>query len=306
MLQPQFKIETLEEKDGYAKLSIEPLEQGYGHTLGNALRRTLLTSIKGAAAASVKIDGVKHRFSTLSGMKEDVVEFCLQLKQLRIKYEGDEPVELRLEVSGKKEITAAAIEAPAGVEILNPELVLAHLSDAKAKLKAIITVESGYGYKLAEERRTSTVGVIPLDTAYSPILRVKYDVKETRVGQRTDFDNLLLDIWTDGTVKPQDAVVSAAKTLISYFNQIVDPVLPEKEEKEEIDPHEQEVMRLTVEELDLPTRIANALRKGGFETVKDLSKASKDEIAKVKNLGGKSVDIVVEKLVEKGISVAAE
>ena len=303
MLQTPFTVKTLEEKDGYAKLSIEPLDQGYGHTLGNALRRTLLSSIKGAAVAQVKIDGVKHRFSTLAGMKEDTVEFMLQLKQLRIKYAGDEPVELRLEVSGKKEITAKDIEVPSGVEIINPELILAHLSDAKAKLKAILTVESGYGYKLAEERRTTSVGVIPLDTAYSPILRVKYDIKETRVGQRTDFDNLILDIWTDGTIKPQDAVTQAAATLNSYFKQIVEPVVTEEVKIENQDPMEQEMLRLTVEELDLPTRIANALRKGGFETVKDLSLATKDEIAKVKNLGGKSVDIVVDKLSEKGITI---
>ena len=303
MLQTPFTIKTLEENDGYAKLSIEPLDQGYGHTLGNALRRTLLSSIKGAAVAQVKIDGVKHRFSTLAGMKEDTVEFMLQLKQLRIKYNGDEPIELRLDVSGKKEVTAADIEVPAGVEIINQDLVLAHLADTKSKLKAILTVESGYGYKLAEERRTTSVGVIPLDTAYSPILRVKYDIKETRVGQRTDFDNLILDIWTDGTIKPQDAVIQAAATLNSYFKQIVEPVVTEEVKIENQDPMEQEMLRLTVEELDLPTRIANALRKGGFETVKDLSLATKEEIAKVKNLGGKSVDIVVEKLTEKGITI---
>jgi DNA-directed RNA polymerase subunit alpha len=303
MLKPQFLIKPIEEKADYAKLSFEPLEQGYGHTLGNCLRRTLLSSLKGAAVSAVAIEGVRHKFSTLKGMKEDIIEFILQLKQLRVKYEGDEAIELNLEAKGPGEVKASDIEVPAGVEILNPDLVLSHLNDTKSKLKAIITVESGYGYVLAEERKISTVGVIPLDSSFSPVNRVKVDVKETRVGRRTDFDKLILEIWTDGTIKPIDAVKQASEILVAYFNQIINPVIPEVEEKEEIDLAEREVMRLTVEELDLPTRIANALRKGGYKTVKDLSQATREEIAKVKNLGGKSVDIVMEKLNDKGVSL---
>jgi DNA-directed RNA polymerase subunit alpha len=303
MMKPQFAIKAIEDKNDYAQFSIEPLEQGFGHTIGNALRRTLLTSIKGSAISQVKIDKVKHKFSTLEGMKEDIVEFILNVKQIRVKSDSNDPVEIHLEVEGVKEVTAGDIETPAGVEIVNKDLVLAHLTTDKAKLKAVLTVETGYGYTLAEDRKTTTLGVIPLDTSYSPIVRVKYDVKETRVGRRTDFDNLIIDIWTDGTIKPQDAVKEAAQTLISYFDQIVNPVLPEVKEETVEDPRELEVMRLTVEELDLPTRIANSLRKGGFQTVKDLSQASKEDIAKVKNLGGKSVDIVVQKLTEKGIAI---
>ena len=302
-MKPQFVIKPLIDEGDHAKFSIEPLEQGFGHTLGNALRRTLLTSIKGSAVASVRIDGAKHRFTELEGVKEDVVEFLLQLKQLRIKYEGEEPIDLKLEASGKGEVTAADIETPAGVEIINKDLVLAHLTSDKSKIKAILTVETGLGYKLAEERRTSTLGVIPLDTAYSPVMRVKYDIKETRVGRRTDYDNLVMEIWTDGTISPKDAIVKAAETLILYFDQIVNPVIEEKEETIEESPQEQEVMKLTVEELDLPTRIANSLRKGGFKTVKDLASVSRDEIAKVKNLGNKSVDIVIEKIAEKGVGI---
>jgi DNA-directed RNA polymerase subunit alpha len=302
MNKPQFAINAVESHDDYAKLSIEPLEQGFGHTLGNALRRTLLTSIKGAGVSQVKIDGVKHKFSSLDGMKEDIIELLLALKELRVKYEGDEPIELQLE-SNKPEVTAAEIKTPPEVEILNKDLVLAHLSDKKKKIKATITVESGYGYILAEERKISTLGVIPLDTSFSPVLRAKFDVRETRVGGRTDLDNLIMEIWTDGTVDPQSALEQTAATLLSYFDQIVNPVLPEVEEKEEIDPQEQETMRLTVEELDLPTRIANALRKGGYETVENLSKASQEDISKVKNLGGKSVEIVIEKLKDKGVSL---
>lgn len=306
MNQTEFYIKTIKDEGSYGQLSIQPLERGFGHTIGNALRRVLLTSIKGAAVTQVKISGVKHQFSTLDGMKEDVIELILNLKKLRVKYDGDQAVELHLDVNGEKEVTAADIEANSEVEIVNPDLVLAHLTSDKAKLKLTITIESGYGYSLAEERKVDTIGVIPLDSQYSPILRVKYDVKETRVGRRTDFDNLIMDIWTDGTIEPQQALIQASQILINHFNQILNPVVPQVEEEPVADPKELEVMRLTVEELDLPTRIANALRKGGFETVKDLSKAKRGEIAKVKNLGAKSVDIVIEKLVQKGVNFIEE
>jgi len=303
MYKPQFIIKALESKSDYGMFSIEPLEQGFGHTLGNALRRTLLSSLKGAGVSFVRIDGVKHQFSSLEGMKEDVVEFILNLKQLRVKYNGEQPIEMELDASNEV-VTAADIEAPSEVEIINKDLVLAHLSENKKKLKATITVESGLGYVLAEERKTNTVGVVPLDTSFSPVLRAKFDVKQTRVGGRTDFDNLIMEIWTDGTIDPQTALTDAAKVLQTYLDQIINPIVPEVTEKVEINPAEQEVMRLTVEELDLPTRIANALRKGGFETVADLAKATREDIAKVKNLGGKSVDIVIDKIKEKGVNIA--
>jgi len=303
MMKPQFAVKPMVEENDYAKLSIEPLEQGYGHTIGNALRRTLLSSIKGSAVSQVRIDGVKHRFSTLEGMREDIVDFILQVKQLRVKYDGDEPIEMKLEVNGKEEVLASDIEVPAGVEIINKDLVLAHLTGEKTKLKATLTVESGFGYQLSEERKVTTLGVIPLDTAFSPVTRVKYEVKATRVGRRTDFDNLIMDVWTDGTVAPTEAVKKAAQTLIGYFDQIVNPIVTEEPEEEEENGQESEVMRLTVEELDLPTRIANSLRKGGFKTVKDLASATREDIAKVKNLGSKSVDVVIEKLNEKGVSL---
>jgi DNA-directed RNA polymerase subunit alpha len=302
MNKPQFAIKPIEQTADYGMFSIEPLEQGFGHTLGNALRRTLLTSLRGAGVSFVRIDGVKHQFSSLEGMKEDVVELLLNLKLLRVRYEGTEPVEMDL-VSKGDVVTAADIDVPSDVEIINKDLVLAHLNESK-KLKATITVESGFGYVLAEDRKSSTVGVVPLDTSYSPVLRAKFDVKQTRVGGRTDYDNLIMEIWTDGTVEPQTALMDAAKVLQGYLDQIINPVLPEVAEKIDANPAEQEVMRLTVEELDLPTRIANALRKGGYETVADLSKATREEIAKVKNLGGKSVDIVIDKIKEKGVDIA--
>jgi len=303
MNKPQFVINSLEIKPDYGMFSIEPLEQGFGHTLGNAMRRILLTSLKGAGVSFVRIEGVKHQFTTLEGMKEDIVELILNLKQLRVKYDGSEPIEMDLTSKGNL-VTAADIEAPSEVEIINKDLILAHLADSKKKLKATITVESGYGYVLAEERKSNTVGIIPLDTSYTPVLRAKFDVKQTRVGGRTDFDNLIMEIWTDGTVDPKTALLEAAKVLQSYLDQIINPVLPEVKTTEDINPQEMEVMRLTVEELDLPTRIANALRKGGYETVADLAKAKREDIAKVKNLGGKSVDIVIEKIKEKGVDFA--
>ena len=303
MNQPEFIIKPIKQDNSYARLSIQPLERGYGHTIGNALRRVLLSSIKGAAISQVRITGVKHQFSTLAGMKEDVIELILNIKQIRVKYQGDKPTEIRLDISGKKVVTAADIEAHSEVEIVNPDLVLANLTTDKSKLKIIMTVESGYGYSLAEEKESDTVGIIPVDSNFSPILRVKYDVKETRVGRRTDYDNLIIDIWTDGTTNPQDAIIEASQLLVSHFNQIINPIVPEVIEEPTQNPQELETMRLTVEELDLPTRIANALRKGGYETVKDLSQASKEDISKVKNLGGKSVDIVIEKLTQKGVSL---
>ncbi len=302
MNKPQFVIKPIEQSADYGMFSIEPLEQGFGHTLGNALRRTLLTSLKGSGVSFVRIDGVKHQFSSMEGMKEDVVELLLNLKQLRVRYTGTEPIEIDL-VSKGNVVTAADIDAPSDVEIINKDLVLAHLNDGK-KLKATVTIESGYGYVLAEDRKSSTVGVVPMDTSYSPVLRAKFDVKQTRVGGRTDYDNLIMEIWTDGTVEPQTALIEAARVMQGYLDQIINPILPEVAERVETNPAEQEVMRLTVEELDLPTRIANALRKGGYETVADLSKATREEIAKVKNLGGKSVDIVIDKLKEKGVDIA--
>lgn len=302
MQKPEFVIKPIEQDNLYAKLSIQPLERGFGHTIGNSLRRVLLSSIKGASVTQVRITGVKHQFSTLAGMKEDVIELLLNIKQIRVRYNGDKPSEIHLDVSGKKEVTAGDIETNSEVEVVNKDLVLAHLTSDKAKLKIVITVEAGYGYVLADDKKVDTVGVIPLDSDFSPILRVKYDVKETRVGRRTDFDNLIMDIWTDGTINPQDAIIEASNILVNHFGQIINPVVPEVEEEPAADPKELEIMRLTVEELDLPTRIANALRKGGFETVRDLSQATKEDISKVKNLGGKSVDIVIEKISQKGVT----
>lgn len=274
--------------------------QGYGYTLGNSLRRVLLTSLPGAAVTFVKIAGVKHQFSSLSGMKEDVVEFCLNLKKVRVSYEGDKPVKATLKAVKAGEVKAGDIKVPAGVEISNPDLVLAVLNKG-AKLDANITIESGFGYEPASTKEKGEIGLIPLDASFSPVKRVNYKVEETRVGRLTNFDKLTMEIWTDGTISPKKAVVKAAEILVGYFKQIVSPkevkVKEIAEEKNTLGP----VGLLSVEEIGLPTRVANALAKAGYETVEALVKADKTELVKVRNLGEKSLKIISAALGEKGV-----
>lgn len=297
---------TITEQDATATsatLIIEPLEQGYGHTLGNSLRRVLLSSLPGHAITKVKINGVEHQFTTLEGMKEDVVEMVLNLKEIRIKSDSTLPGVLRLDVKGPREVTAADITAEGGFEIVNPEQYIATLAAGKT-LKAEMMVEPGFGYSVASERKDISIGEIPLDALFSPVVKVAYRVESTRVGRRTDFDRILLAVQTTGAIKPMDAVHQAAQILARQFSQIFNPVLPAtKQEEVQLSPEEAEILRLTVEELDLPTRIANALRKGGFKTVGDLAGVPKDTVAKVKNLGGKSVDLIDEALKKKGVSL---
>ncbi len=303
MLQPNFTVATEAIDANHARLTIEPLEKGYGHTLGVSLRRVLLTSIEGSAVTKVRIDGIQHQFSSLEGMREDVVEFILNLKQLRFNLENETEVIVKLDAKGPKTVTGADLSLPAGVTLSNPDQELAILS-GKKNLSAEITVSRGLGYALASEQTVTTLGDIPVDASFSPITRVAYKVEATRVGRRTDFDKLIIETWTDGTIEAKDALDRAAKILVAHFKQIYDPIIVEAVEVEpELSPAENEVLRLTVEELDLPTRIANALRKGGYATVKDLCKADNDSIAKVKNLGEKSVDIVVAALSQKGLSL---
>ena len=301
MSQPIFEILEEKKEKNYSVLAITPLEQGYGFTLGNSLRRVLLTSLPGAAITSVKIAGVNHQFSSLNGMKEDVVEFVLNLKKVRLSYKGEKEVNATLKATTAGEVKAGDIKLPAGVEISNPELVLAVLNKG-AKLNADIIIESGSGYIPADTRSSTEIGMIPLDASFSPIVRVNYKVEETRVGRLTNFDKLTLEVWTDGTIKAKDAVVQAADILVNYFSQIVKPVKVEKK-KEEVEADDLGLVgRLSVEEIGLPTRVANALAKAGFETVELLVKADKTELVKVRNLGEKSLKIISAALGEKGVS----
>lgn len=296
-----FQVKKVRQTETFGEFIIEPLPQGYGHTLGNALRRVLFTSLLGTAITQVKIGGVKHRFSTLEGMKEDVIELLLNVKQIRLKYEGEKPIHLHLEKSGPGIIKAEDVQTPGGVEIVNKELVLANLADRKSKLKMQMVAERGFGYLPVEGRKSDKLGTILLDAIFSPIKMVNYKVESTRVGRRTDLDKLILEITTDGTIKPHQALKEAAKVLTDFFNQIIKPkAVPLK--IEETGTVSDEVLKLTVEELELPTRIVNALRKAGYETVRDLAAATVVDLSKVKNLGEKSVKIIYAGLAKKKIT----
>lgn len=280
---------------------ISPLENGYGHTLGNSLRRVLLSSLSGAAITSAKISGVKHQFSTLKGVKEDIVEFLLNLKKVRFSYTSDKPEKATLSVKGPGEVKAKDIKLPAGLKVSNPELVLANLNK-DAKLDAEFEIQIGSGYLPADEREEEAkIGVIPLDAAFSPVVRVNYKIEETRVGRVTNYDRLVLEIWTDGSIDAKDALLESAKILVSYFGQLVSPKEVKVEEKVEKRDDLGPVGKLSVEEVGLPTRVANALVKAGVETVEDLVNAKKEDLIKVRNLGEKSLKIIAVALAEKGV-----
>lgn len=302
MVTPKFRFNTIEETATTGKFALEPLEIGFGHTLGTALRRVLYTSLSGSAITMVKIDGVRHQFSTLSGMSQDIVDLILNIKQIRIKSDSDKPITMTLSAKGPGEVKASEIEVSDGAKIANPDLVLAMLGK-DAKLNVEFTVEKGLGYSPAEDRKTDTLGVIPVDAKFSPVIKVNYNVMSTRVGRVTNFDKLVLDVTTDGTVSPTQAVKDAASVLVGFFGRVVTPVVEEMDESGETVSGNQDILRLTVEELDLPTRIANALRKGGFETVSDLVRTPRKEIARVKNLGSKSVKVIEAALREKGVEL---
>ncbi|MBI4099528.1 DNA-directed RNA polymerase subunit alpha, partial [Candidatus Microgenomates bacterium] len=277
---------------------------GYAHTLGNALRRVLLSSLPGAAVVSVTIDGVKHQFQTLEGLKEDIVEFVLNLKKLRVRLLEGDSATIRLDATGPGPVTAKDLEAPGSVEVVNTDLYLGTLADKKSKIQAQMTVEKGYGYSPSEERRTGQVGLIPLDAIFTPVLRVNYRQEATRVGRQTNLDRLVLEVWTDGTIVPLDAVKLAAKLLVSYFLQVFEPKADDASANVAVSPTvSDDVLKMLIEELDLPTRLENALKNGGIETVGQLLGTPRKDLLKIKNLGGKSLSVVEEKLREKGVAL---
>ena len=259
MIEPVFKVK--EEKGGndeYGQFVIEPLEPGYGHTVGNAMRRVLLTSISGAGVTSVKISGVKHRFATLTGLKENIVDFLLNIKGINFKLADNKTnATLKISVKGPKKVTAGEITLVDGVEVVNTDHYLGSLSDKKAKLEMELVVARGSGYALAEEKKADELGVIETDAIFTPVRRVNYEVSATRVGRQTNLDKLVLSVWTNGTITPKDAVAHAAKILTSYFLQIYEPkslALPA--DGVAISPSvSEDLLKLTVDELDLPTRI---------------------------------------------------
>jgi len=303
MYEPMFEIKEEKKEANYGKFVLSPLEQGYGITVGNSLRRVLLTSLPGLAVTSVRISGVKHQFSTLSGMKEDIVEFVLALKKVRFSGKLEKPVKATLEVSKPGEFKAGDIKVGGGLEVVNPEFVLGTLNKG-SKIQAELIIESGVGYSPAEERSVDSIGLIPVDASFSPVQRVSYKIEETRVGRLTNYDKLILEIWTDGTMKASEALVQSAKTLLAHFGQIVNPKRVAKVEEV---PHDDlgPIGKLSVEEIGLPTRVANALIKAGFETVEDLARAKKADLVKVRNLGEKSLKIVAAALGTKGVEFLA-
>ncbi len=309
---PKIEIVDISEDNRYGKFVCEPLERGYGITLGNSLRRILLSSLPGAAVTSVKIDGVLHEFSTIPGVREDVTDIILNLKELYLKLYGDEAKVVRIEAQGEGEVTAGDIIADPDVEILNPELHIATL-DAGATLRMEITVERGRGYVPADKNKKAdhVIGVIPVDSIFSPILRVNYNVTDTRVGNVTDYDKLTLEIWTDGSIRPEEAVSKAASVMVAHLKlfQNIAGVAAEDEGgagtfTESAEEAGAKTMEMTIEDLELSVRSYNCLKRAGINTVAELVQKTEEDMMKVRNLGRKSLDEVKKKLAELGLSLA--
>ncbi len=304
-----FKIKEVTVSPDYGEFVIEPLHPGFGHTMGNSLRRVLYTSIPGASVTSVRISGVKHKFSTLKGLKENIVDLLLNLKEVNFQLsDSKENATVKLVVKGAKKITAGDIDAPDGVEVVNKEQYIGSLSGESAKLDMEINIERGYGYSLAEERRSDALGVITTDAVFTPVRRVNYAVSATRVGRQTNLDKLILKIWTNGTVNPADALSRAAKILANYFTQIYESKSDGSESvteaKVQTSQFPERILKMTIDELDLPTRIYNSLRNGGVETIEQLIVINKKDLISMRNMGNKSLSIIKEKLAEKGIELA--
>lgn len=308
---PKIEIAEISEDNRYGKFICEPLERGYGTTFGNSLRRMLLSSLEGAAITSIRIDGVLHEFSTIPGVRDDVTNIVLNLKELCLKMAGNEPRIIRIDVEGEKEVTAADIICNADIEILNPDLHIATVNE-DGKLKIEMTVERGRGYVPADKNKKpdDTIGVIPIDSIFSPVKRVNYTVQDTRVGNVTDYDRLILEVWTDGSLRPEEAVSKAAGILVMHLKlfQNMDGLPEEEEEEEATFPEEEEddsskVLDMTIEDLDLSVRSFNCLKRANINTVADLAEKTEDDMMKVRNLGRKSLEEVKKKLEELGLTL---
>ncbi len=295
----------------YGKYVIEPLERGYGLTLGNALRRVLHSSLPGTAATSIKIAGVQHEFSTIPGVKEDVTEIVLNVKNLLVKLHCEGVKTVFIEAAGPCEVTAGDIKSDGEVEVLNPELHLATL-DVGATLSMEITLSHGRGYVSAKQNkamRPNVIGVIPIDSIYSPVYKVNYSVENTRVGASSDYDKLTLEVWTDTTITARDAVSLAAKILCDHFalfTDLSDTLGDKSTVVEKATDSKDKMLELTIEELDLSVRSFNCLKRANINTVEDLISKTEDEMMKVRNLGRKSLEEVINKLAMMGLSLASE
>lgn len=307
---PKIETEELSADGTYGKFSVEPLERGYGTTLGNSLRRVLLSSLPGVAATVVKFEGVVHEFTTIEGVKEDVTEIVLNLKGLTAKLHGDGPKLVYIEAEGPCEVTAGSIKADSEVEILNPDMHIASVAEG-GRLSAELTLSKGRGYVPAERNKQAqaTIGVIPLDSIYTPVVKVNYTVENTRVGQITDYDKLTIEVWTNGVITAKEAVSLAAKILTEHLNLFVDlsgdaynaDIMVEKD-----DIGKEKVLEMTIEEMDLSVRSFNCLKRAGINTVEDLIAKTEEDMMKVRNLGRKSLEEVINKLASLGFTLSKE
>ena len=305
---PRIEIAEVKPDGTFGRFVVEPLERGFGTTLGNSLRRVLLSSLPGYAITSAKIDGILHEFSTIPGIKEDVTEIILNLKCVILKMQGDEEKRLYIDVEDAGEVMAADIQVDSDVEIMNPDLHIATLEDG-AKLSMELTCDCGRGYVSAERNKEllrPPIGVIAVDSIYSPVLKVNYTVENTRVGQITDYDKLTLEVWTDGTTSAQEAVSLAAKILnehLALFADLSDEVFDTEIMVVKPDSRKERVLEMTIDDLDLSVRSYNCLKRAGINTVEDLTAKSGEDMMKVRNLGRKSLDEVIAKLSSLGLEL---
>ncbi len=309
---PRIETEELTEDGRYGRFVVEPLERGFGNTLGNSLRRVLLSSLEGCAVTSIRINGVLHEFSTVPGVKEDVTEIVLNMKSLVAKIYDNTPKIVEIAAEGPCEVTAGDIKHDAAVEILNPELHIATLGE-DAKLNIEITLDKGRGYVPGERNKllsgNNVIGVLPVDSIYTPVLKVNYTVDNTRVGQITDYDKLTLDVWTNGVINAQEAVSLAAKVLTEHLNLFVnlsDTVTNSEIMVEKDDKGKDKYLEMTIEELDLSVRSFNCLKRAGINNVEDLINKTTEDMMKVRNLGRKSLEEVEFKLESLGFSLKKE
>jgi len=298
----KFNVKTVKSDSNYGKFELSPLVGGFGHTLGNSLRRVLLITVPGAAITRIRIDGANHLFTTLPGVKEDLVDVSLNLKKIKFNYSKNEPIVLTLDKKGPGVVTAGDIADSDLCKVANPEQIIATLSDNKSSLNMSLTIERGVGYNLAKEQKTDVVGEIILDAAFTPVIKTNYAVEPTRLGKKSNFDKLTMEIWTDGSVDPLLALKLAAKDLINSFSQIADPKEFEEEVITLLASPASHGSDISVEEIELPLRVTNALKKAGYPTIDALIKAGRLDVSKAKNVGEKSLKVIDAWLKERGFT----
>ncbi len=297
----EFWIKKDKVSEGYGRFIISPLAGGFGYTVGNSLRRVLLGAMPGAAVTKIKIDGVSHAFATITGVKEDVLEIITNVKQIRLTSKTEKPVKGKIEKTGPGPVKAGDISFPAGVKVVNKDLVLANLSDKKTKFKVDLTVESGQGYSLADDHKVDKMRVIAVDAIFSPVIKANFIVKPVRTGKTSSSDEVIFEVWTDKTINPGDLIEQAAEILVGVFSQVAKPnhVKPKKKAVEK----KNSELEVVVDELDIPLRLANALRKSGYKKVSDFQGVSRKKIMNTKNVGEKSVVELEKVLKDKGVSL---